>query len=68
MSAVYLDKKKMAYDLLARGCNPYYQSSHDGWNTLMIAVENQQEEIVNEILKYDGDLDLKTFKGSSHYV
>ena len=65
MSAVYLDKKQMAYDLLARGCNPYYQSSLDGWNTLMIAVENQQEEIVNEILKYDGDLDLKTFKGSS---
>lgn len=65
MLAVYLGKKQMVYDLIARGCNPYYQSTHDGWNTLMIAIENQEEDLVNEFLKYDGDLDLKTFKGTS---
>jgi ankyrin repeat protein len=65
MRAVYLKRKQMVYDLLARGCNPYHQSSDDGWNSIMCAVDVQDDVIMDELLKHDGDLDLKTEKGST---
>ncbi len=70
MRAVYLKRKQMIVDLLGWGCNPYHQSSVDGWNSIMCVVDVQGDAIIDdaimgELLNHDGDLDLKTKKTRS---